>query len=181
MTKNAITIVLAFLFTAAILILGYISFGLWTTVIFTSGFLGGFILWIGVPVKGDFQSIKVPFWLVFALFMVHRVEEKVADFFKALSEITGVSTPSITSLSVILLVITSVVDWLFVPFLIRRGYAFGYYLAWTFFAAMGITELAHFVLPLFTDKPYGYFPGMASVIFLAPVAWWGMWRLHKGG
>jgi hypothetical protein len=53
-------------------------------------------------------------------------------------------------------------------------------LAWTFFTSMGITELAHFLLPLLTTEPYGYFPGMASVVVLAPLAWWGMWRLARG-
>jgi hypothetical protein len=56
----------------------------------------------------------------------------------------------------------------------------GYYLAWTFFASLGITELAHFVLPLFSEQPYGYFPGMATVVLLAPSAWWGMVRLRSG-
>lgn len=45
------------------------------------------------------------------------------------------------------------------------------------FTAMGVTELAHFAFPLFVAEPNGYFPGMASVVVLAPVAWWGMWRL----
>ncbi|WP_220466405.1 hypothetical protein [Dyadobacter psychrotolerans] len=44
-------------------------------------------------------------------------------------------------------------------------------------SSMGITELAHFVLPLLTKEPYGYFPGMTRVIVLAPLAWWGMYRL----
>jgi hypothetical protein len=67
--------------------------------------------------------------------------------------------------------------WLLIPWLVGRRHAFGYFLVWTFFASMGITELAHFVFPLFTGAPYGYFPGMASVVPLAPLAWWGIWRL----
>lgn len=64
------------------------------------------------------------------------------------------------------------------PFLVIHRVAFGYYLAWTAFAAMGITELAHFLIfPFLRGEPYSYFPGMASVILLAPVAWWGMLRL----
>lgn len=47
---------------------------------------------------------------------------------------------------------------LLVPILMKRGYQFGQYLAWTFFAAMGITELAHFIFPFFTGEPYQYFP-----------------------
>jgi len=37
-----------------------------------------------------------------------------------------------------------------------------------FYTAMGITELAHFFFPFFSAEPYGYFPGMASVVILAP-------------
>ena len=59
------------------------------------------------------------------------------------------------------------------------GIQFGNYLTWTFFTAMGVTELAHFIFPFFTKEPYGYFPGMASVFFLAPVAWWGIYRLSR--
>lgn len=70
--------------------------------------------------------------------------------------------------------------WLVALTPIKRGYDFGYYLGWTFFVSTGITELAYFVLPLLTDEPYGYFPGMASVLLLAPLGWWGMWRLARG-
>ena len=97
-----------------------------------------------------------------------------------LSMITGNPVPEISSPALILLVLASVGGWLLVPFLVKRGYSFGYYLAWTFFSAMGITELAHFVFPLLLDKPYGYFPGMVSVLILAPTAWLGMRRLAKG-
>lgn len=177
MRPKVLIIVMAFLLTVAILILGYVAFGVIPMLIFTSGFLGGFILWLIVPVKGSYASIRLPFWISFALFMVHRIEEKVAGFFPKLSEITGTSVPEITSIPVILLILTSVGAWLLAPYLLSRGYAFGYYLAWTFFTAMGITELAHFIFPLFTPEPYGYFPGMLSVIILAPVAWRGIYRL----
>jgi hypothetical protein len=177
--KNISTIIISFLFTVAILILGYICFGFWTALIFTSGFLTGFLIWVFIPATPSFQSFKIPFWLTFIAFLGHRVEEKVCNFFDKLAEITHAPKPEITSIPVILLVLTSVIAWLFIPFLIKRGYAYGYYLAWTFFAAMGITELAHFIFPLFTNEPYGYFPGMASVIVLAPLAWWGIYKLSR--
>lgn len=175
MSRSIITF--AFLFTSAILVLGYISFGIWPTVIFTSGFLGGFILWLLIPVSLNFANIKVPFWLTLFLFIIHRVEEKVMGFFPALSKLTHKPVPAIVSLPIILLVLTSVGAWLLIPVFVRKGYAFGTYLTWTFFAAMGLTELAHFIFPLFTGEPYGYFPGMISVIPLAPAAWWGIWRM----
>lgn len=79
-----------------------------------------------------------------------------------------------------LLVFVSVGAWLLVPVLIKRGYEFGYYLAWTYFTAMGITELAHLIFPLIKGSAYGYFPGMASVVLLAPVAWWVIYGLVSG-
>ena len=66
--------------------------------------------------------------------------------------------------------------WLLIPYLLRRGHELGYYLVASFFMSMGTTELAHFAFPLWIDRPYGYFPGMFSVILLAPTAWWGLWR-----
>jgi hypothetical protein len=116
-----------------------------------------------------------------AFLLVHKVEENVTQFFEVVSKtITGDPVPEITALLVIALLVLPVGMWLATPFLIKRGYDFGYYLGWTFFASMGITELAHFGLPLLTNEPYGYFPGMASVFVLAPLAWWGMWRLAHG-
>ncbi|WP_439478365.1 hypothetical protein [Brevundimonas sp.] len=57
----------------------------------------------------------------------------------------------------------------------------GDYLAWTFFAAMGITELFHFVFPFLDGGGFSYFPGMASAAVLAAAAWWGMARLVRPG
>lgn len=179
MQKNKTTIAIAFLFTALILGIGYAAFGPWTALIFTAGFLGGFLLWVLIPEQPPFKSFKLAFWVTLGLFILHRVEEKVMKFFDQLSAITGTATPEITSVTVILLVALSVGAWIAIPILTKRNYAFGYYLAWTFFASMGITELAHFIFPLFIDKPYSYFPGMASVILLAPMAWWGMYKLSQ--
>lgn len=177
--KSFKVILIAFLFSVLLLALGYIAFGIWTTIIFMSGFLGGFVLWLYFPTNVVFEDIRVPFWITFLLFLLHRVEEKLMGFFNALADITGTAVPEITSVPVISLVLMSVGAWLAVPYLVRRGYTFGYYLAWTFFAAMGITELAHFLFPFFTKEPYGYFPGMLSVVLLAPAAWWGMYKLSR--
>lgn len=179
MKKRTSIIVFALLFTITILILGYITFGFWTALIFTSGFLTGYILWLFNQNEVSFESIKIPFWSAFILFLIHRIEEKVFGFFALLSDITGVETPEIFSVPIILLILISVGAWLLIPILVKRGNLFGYYLAWTFFAAMGIKELAHFIFPFFTDESYGYFPGMASVVVLAPIAWWGMFRLSR--
>ncbi|HTU63843.1 MAG TPA: hypothetical protein VMF89_35505 [Polyangiales bacterium] len=179
MNKRPITVAAGLLVTLSVLALGYVSFGFWTMLVFASGFLGGFILWLVLPTRASFASIKAPYVLSLCLFLAHRVEEKMLDFFKRLADITGQPTPAIISWSVILLVVGSVGAWLLVPYFVKRGQQIGHYLASTFFASLGITELAHFIFPLFTEQPYGYFPGMASAAVLAPAAWWGMFRLYK--
>lgn len=176
MKKQSSTILIALLFTLAVIILGYVLLGLLPMFLFAFGFLGGFILWIWVPTNASFTSIKVPFFLTLALFVLHKFEERYMDFFPRLSEITGIPVPETDSLFVYLLYAFAGA-WLLIPYLMKHHYSFGYYLAWTFFTAMGVTELAHFFFPFFTAGPYSYFPGMASVLPLAPAAWWGLWYL----
>ena len=173
---------LATSFTLLVLTLGYSAFGVFTMLIFTSGFAGGLALWMLAPMRPTYEAIRMPYCVALGLFIVHRVEENQSGFFARLAAITGVPTPDVLSVPIILLAATSVGAWLAIPFLVKRGYEFGYYLAWTFFAAMGITELAHLlVFPFLSPIPFTYFPGMASVLALAPVAWLGMCRLWSGG
>ncbi|GHA38993.1 hypothetical protein GCM10007989_38420 [Devosia pacifica] len=175
----SIAILAATALTAAVLAAGYFALGFWTMLIFTSGFVTGLVLFSVRPGIVSFSAIRLPFFIAFGLFVVHRVEEYLFYFFDHLAAITGVATPNIASPSVILMVVLSVGAWLLVPVLAGKS-RFGTYLAWTFFSAMGITELAHIlVLPVIVGRAFQYFPGAASVVLLAPAAWWGLailWR-----
>lgn len=176
--KNNVIIILATLFTVCAIALGYIALGFWPAFIFTFGYLGGLIIWLLMPMQTSFKQIAVAYFITLSFFVVHKIEEREKDFFPALSELTGVPVPDATSAPAIALYALASF-WLLIPLLVWKRFQLGYYLAWTFFASMGITELAHFVFPLFKDEPYGYFPGMWSVIVLAPAAWYGMSRLSK--
>ncbi|MGV3573742.1 MAG: HXXEE domain-containing protein [Devosia sp.] len=169
----------ATIFTVAVLATGLLSLGLATMLIFTTGFVGGLVLFLLRPGLVPFARIKGAYWICLVLFVLHRTEEYATGFFDALAGVTGVDKPDPTSLPVVLLVGLSVGAWLLVPVLCGR-IRFGTYLAWTFFAAMGITELAHIgVFPFIVGRPLAYFPGMATTLLLAPVAWWGillLWR-----
>lgn len=178
MTTKSGQIISAFLFSLAVLILGYVLLGLLPAFLFAFGFVGGFVLWLVVPRRPTFGEIKVPYFLTLAFFILHKMEERHFDFFPALSKLTGKPMPEPNSFLAVLLYAFAGA-WLLIPYLVGRGAQFGYYLAWTFFTSMGVIELAHFAFPFFTSSPYGYFPGMASVVLLAPVAWWGMWRLTQ--
>lgn len=176
--KSALVVASALAFTVAVLTLGYVLLGWVAAFLFSFGFLGGLIVWLAVPSGVSYRDIRTPFLLSLLLFVVHKLEERYLDFFPALSQITGVpAPPSGTLLGTLLYIFAGA--WLLVPWLVERELPFGYYLASTFFFAMGITELAHFVFPFFTGERYGYFPGMASVVFLAPAAWWGLWKMYR--
>lgn len=182
MNKSKLPIVLALLFSLAVPLFGLIYLGPLYATLFLTGYFGGFVAWLLVPTGASWASIRVPYWLTMLAFLIlHKVEENRTAFFEVVSDrITGTPVPEISAGLILALLIVPIGAWLAVPFLVRRDYEFGHLLAWTFFTSMGIAELAHFLLPLLTTEPYGYFPGMASVVVLAPLAWWGMWRLARG-
>jgi len=174
-------IVIALLFSFLIPALGYVYLGPLYAVLFSTGYVGGFVLWHAVPTHTPWSALRAPYWLtMLAFLLLHKAEENRAEFFRAVSDrVTGDPVPDVTVHLMLSLLVLPIGSWIMVPRLVGRGVEFGYYLAWTFFASMGVTELAHFVLPVLANEPYGYFPGMASVLVLAPLAWWGMWRLGR--
>ncbi len=176
--KTPAIIMLATTYALAALILGYVLLGLIPMLLFAFGFVGGLILWLMVPTKPMFKTLRVPFYATLALFVVHKLEERYMNFFPALAKLTEIPVPESGSFLGLLLYALACA-WLLIPFLVARGFQFGYFLAWSFFTAMGVTEMAHFIFPFFLAGPYGYFPGMASAAVLAPLGWWGLWRLAK--
>lgn len=179
--KDVLTIFAGLFFSLLVPVVGYYYLGGLYAILFLIGYGTGLIFWLVVPYKASWKSLKAPYWLtVFVFLLLHKVEENRMRFFEVVSsKITGGQVPQLSVGLVIGLLIIPIGLWLAVPFLMKRKHEFGYYSLWTLFTSMGITELAHFFLPFLTDEPYGYFPGMASVLVLAPCAWWGMWRLLK--
>lgn len=176
--KKPLTIAIATLVSGITVAAGLFGLGWLPAFLFTFGFVGGLVVWLLVDARPGFAAIRLPYYLSLGLFFLHKLEERYTDFFPALSEMTGAPMPSFYSW-VSLVLLGSAALWLLIPILIKRGIDFGYYLAWTFFLSMGVTELAHFVFPFIKDGRFAYFPGMATVVFLAPLAWWGVARLRQ--
>ena len=84
MDRDIKTIAAATELTIVILALGYLSFGVWTMLIFSSGFGLGLVLWLLSRGEPGFAAIKWPFLIAFLLFIVHRVEEYGMKFFDEL-------------------------------------------------------------------------------------------------
>lgn len=182
MKKQPLIIISALIFSLAIPVFGYIYTGALIATLFLIGYLAGFFLWLFLPAKVSYAAIRVPYWATMLVFLLlHKVEENRMGFFEVVGDkITGIPVPEITPLLVISLLILPIGAWFLVPYLVKRGYDIGYYLAWTFFTSTGIIELAHYVLfPFLTGEPYEYFPGMWTALPLALLGWWGMWRLVR--
>lgn len=85
--------------------------------------------------------------------------------------ITGDTVPELTPGITMRLLFVPITAWLAIPILMKRRKQFSYFLLWTLFVSMGVSKLVHFIFPFLTSESYGYFPEMASVIVLAPLAW----------
>ena len=179
--KGPATVIIAFIFSLLIPAIGFYYLGLLYAMLFLIGYMGGFLLWLLVSSHTPWTSLKKPYWLtILAFLFLHKVEENRMKFFEVVSEkITGGTVPEYSVGLIIGMLILPIGAWLIAPWLIKRGQELGYFAIWTLFVSMGITELAHFFLPFMIHEPYGYFPGMASVIVLAPLAWWGLYKLSR--
>lgn len=167
---------LASLHAAAVVAIGYSLLGAVPAALFGGGFAAGLMAWVVVKQRPPLAWFRAAFYITLLLFVLHKTEEWEMEFFQALSRLTRVPTPETQSLQVYALYALASA-WLLVPVLAGRRLELGYYLAWSFFASMGLVELAHFIFPFFRDGSFGYFPGMASAALLAPAAWLGMWKL----
>ena len=176
--KTPASIALAFVFTAAIVSLGGLAIAPLVAIVFATGFVPGFLLWLFRPVRFTFSDIKAPYFVALAAYVVHRIDEGVSGFVPAMEELTGRAAVDVATPVSIILVLLSLI-WMLSPILVRWGISFGYFGAWSLFAAFGIVEIWHFIFPLLTPEPYGYFPGMITAPLIAAAGWWGMWRLWK--
>ena len=177
--KSPASIALALAFTLAIVALGYLTLGTVMAVPFAIGFGSGFLLWLARPLTASFQTVKGPYIAGLIAYAIHRTEEGVAGFVPAMEELGGDVAVSVTHPLSIALVALSLF-WFLSPLLIKRGFAFGHYGAWTLFTAFGILELAHYAFPLFTPEPYGYFPGMWTAPLIVAAGFWGISRMWRG-
>lgn len=173
------SIIVASGFVSLVVAAGYVYLGTGVAVIFLLGYGSGLLFWLTSTHAAPFASVRGPYWLAFAAFVLHKVEENRTQFFEVLArEVTGVPVPSVSATLMITLLIIPLGAWLLVPALMKR-YALGTFLAWTFFASMAISEAAHFVFPVLSKSTYGYFPGMATATLLVPLGIWGLTRLHR--
>ena len=166
--------VLAFLFSVAILALGYAAFGIWTALIFTSGFMGGFLLWLLVHTTVPFAAIRVPDRLRSSCSTASRRCTVSSIAWRPLRahQCRDRFRPCHPA--------DPAVRWCLArrSALVKRGYAPA--TTWPDLRCMGITELAHFVLPLFgsavmATSQHGQCSGSV------PCAWWACTGFRSNG
>jgi len=178
--KSYTEIVTAFLYASSVVSVVYVLLGPFPFDLFSIPFFGGFVAWLLMTSVPPFSAVRVPYFVAWIFFILHKLEERQFGFFSKLAYITGTPAPNENSTwSWILYLLAGF--WVLVLMLAKGGVTLGYSLTWTFFLAMGVVELAHFVFPLMTGQPYAYFPGMTTAAPLSAAGLWGVYRMAKAG
>jgi hypothetical protein len=173
----ATTLVLVAVAGTAIVGVGYYLLGTVPAIVFAVFVLGSAVAWrwttYGKP--ADPSRIVVPYLAAVILFIVHVLEEYLTEFWEAMSLMTG--EPMSQRNFLLVAAFAGPVLWLVGLVLFYLRTEIGNYLAWAFFVAMTISELAHFVFPFAAYGRFQYFPGMYTAALPLIPAWIGVYRL----
>ncbi len=178
-TRSGLDVTIGGAFSLTMIAFAYLWAGWLLAVVFSTGFLVGWILWLARPQHASFSTIKVPYLVALGAYVIHRTDEEISGFVTAIEDLTGAEPTAVVSPLSIGLVVASLA-WMLSPLLMRRGHPLGHYGAWTLFTGFGLLEVWHFLFPLFTPEPYGYFPGMWTAPLIIAAGCWGLWRMWRG-
>lgn len=160
--------------------IGYVLMGPVPAAIFCVFLVGGLVVWrlttYGSPAHPD--SIVVPYLIAVVLFVIHVLEEYLAGFPGAISDLTGRAVSERDFLLVAAFI--GPILWLVSLALFHMRTEIGNYLVWAFVVAMTISELAHFAFPFAAGPPVTYFPGLYTAAFPLIPAWIVAFRLTRG-
>jgi hypothetical protein len=177
-TARARHVVAGILLSAAIVGLVGLALAPLAAIAFFPGFFAGLVLWLARPMRATWARVRLPYLVALGAYVVHRIDEEVSRFVPAMEELTGRQAVDVASPVSIVLVVLALA-WMLSPLLLRTGHPLGHFGAWSVFAAFGLVEPWHFLFPLFSPDPYGYFPGMITAPIIAAAGWWGMWRMWR--
>lgn len=81
--KRSVLIVCALLFSFVVPPFGYVYLRPLIAFLFLIGYVGSFFLWLLVPTKASYISIRAPYWAtLLAFLLLHKVEENTTKFFE---------------------------------------------------------------------------------------------------
>lgn len=173
---QAAYILVATIFCAVMSGLGALAIAPLVALVFGIGFFSGLVLWLVRPMAVSWNRIKMPYFAAILAYIIHRIDEGVSDFVPAMEELTGRQAADVASPTSITLVVLSL-GWMLSPLLIRIGHPLGYFGAWSLFATFALVEPWHFLFPILSPEPYGYFPGMITAPIIIVAGTWGLWRM----
>ena len=149
------------------------------TVIFGTFLALGYVIWY--KTRRDTmiatREILVPYVLTVMCFIVHVAEEHYTGFPGALSELMGTHVSDEGFLFVA--AFAAPLLWLSGLLLLHFRIRLGEYVMWCLFAAMIVSEQAHYIFPLMQDGTFHYFPGMVTASLPLIPAAVGVRRLLK--
>jgi hypothetical protein len=166
----------ATLFCVAMTVLGHLALGPLVALVFGIAFFGGLAFWLARPMIVTWARVRIPYFAALAAYVIHRIDEEVSGFVPAMEDLAGRQAADLLSAPSILLVVLSLA-WMLSPLLVRKGHPLGHFGAWSLFAAFALVEPWHFIFPILTPEPYGYFPGMITAPIIIAVGAWGLWSM----
>lgn len=176
--QQPMDILIATFVCVAIVLLGGLALAPLVALVFGIGFFSGLALWLARPGGITWDRLKVPYAVAILAYIIHRIDEEVSAFVPAMEELTGQRAVDVVSPTSILLVILSL-GWMLSPLLVRLGHPLGQFGAWSLFATFALVEPWHFIFPLLTAEPYGYFPGMVTAPIIIAAGLWGLSRMWQ--
>lgn len=140
--------------------LAWMTMGRLPLIIFGFAFGGGFVLYLATLWRKRFEATRViiPYLLTVMLFILHVGEEYLTDFEVTVSKING--APVSETGFMLIAAFLAPMMWIGGAIAILKGWRFGDYFLCTFFFAMILAELSHFVFPFVIDGTFHYESGM---------------------
>lgn len=155
--------------------LAYLSIGVLYAAISSIGYFLGFLFWQHFSSCVAWRAIKAPYIFTLLTLLINW-----SSLFESSSgRAENALIASVNDERTLWFLAIQLLVWLVFPFLLLRDNSLGSYFAWAFFTTMGVTEFTTFVVPVLLNVSLSYFPGMVSVLVIAPLAWWGIWRMIR--
>lgn len=157
-------------FILGLALLGYLTVG-FAGALFSSAFVGGFVLWLLTTYRTpvDPAAVIVPYLLTVICFVVHVYEEYVSHVEHTLSRLSGFQVTQTDFLMVA--AFSAPVVWLSGAAVLLKRWPFGYFFASTFLFGMMFAELSHFLSPFMEDGAFHYSPGMYTAALPVISGW----------
>ncbi|MCB1517417.1 MAG: HXXEE domain-containing protein [Hyphomicrobiaceae bacterium] len=172
MTKDPKHLILPGIIAIILPTLAFTFGGLIPGMVFVFAFVGGLIFYILTlwRTRIDATRILVPYLLTVILFIVHVYEEYLTHFEVTVTKMSGFEVSQFVLLTIAAFM--APIMWTAGAIFMLKRWRFGDFFLCTFFFAMLLAELTHYIFPFVIDGTFHYESGMYTAFLpLIPAAY----------